>query len=255
MADGEKVGSITDQIVLSIRDGVFRGRYAPGQRLIEADLTEEFGVSRGPIREAVARLVTDGLLETLPHKGARVRRYSPEELVCLFEVREVLEGLAAREAAPRVKADQRLGEELSGLHEAMGKALEAGRLDEYQRLNVSFHDAIVSAAANPILTRMLGQLRLQAIRILLQSRMNTVALSQSHQGHADLLARLLAGDGAGAEVMMRRHIGDGRSELADPKPALVESDLLTGRKTGVARQDAVAARQSPGPATRSDPRR
>ena len=86
-------------MIEAITDGVKDGRYAPGQRLVEADLTAELGVSRGPLREALGRLAAEGVLELEPYRGAVVRRLTREDVEDLFSVREVLEGEAARLAA------------------------------------------------------------------------------------------------------------------------------------------------------------
>lgn len=74
-------GATVDYVLEHLRQGIVRGRYAPGQRLIEADLTDELGVSRGPLREAMRRLSADDLLEIVPNRGAIVRRLSLREML------------------------------------------------------------------------------------------------------------------------------------------------------------------------------
>src|SRR5665647_119528 len=91
-------GATVDYVVHHLREGILHGRYAPGQRLIEADLTHELGISRGPLREALRRLSADNLLEIVPNRGAIVRRLSMREMIELFSIRIALESHAAREA-------------------------------------------------------------------------------------------------------------------------------------------------------------
>ena len=74
-------GATVDYVLQHVRDGIFQGHYAPGQRLIEADLTRELGISRGPLREALHRLAADKILEIVPNRGAIVRRLSKREML------------------------------------------------------------------------------------------------------------------------------------------------------------------------------
>ena len=95
-------GATVDYVINHLRDGIFQGQYAPGQRLVEADLTRELGISRGPLREALHRLAADKLLEIVPNRGALVRRLSLREMLELFSIRIALETLAVREATARL---------------------------------------------------------------------------------------------------------------------------------------------------------
>src|SRR5262245_45965230 len=83
--------SAVERVIAHVRSGIRDGRFAPGQRLIENDLQASLGVSRGPIREAVRRLAAENLIDVELHKGARVRRLTPDEIKAIYEVREVLE--------------------------------------------------------------------------------------------------------------------------------------------------------------------
>lgn len=101
-------GDTVDRLVDWLRSGILNGRYAPGQRLVEADLTHNFKVSRGPVREAFRRLSAEGLLQMVPHRGALVRKLCYEETVEMFQIRSGLEPLAARLAAAAIdRADNR----------------------------------------------------------------------------------------------------------------------------------------------------
>src|SRR5690606_3964267 len=88
-----------DKVAHAIVEGIKAGIYAPGQRLIEADLTRDLGVSRGPVREATRRLGAEGILDVLPHRGAVVRKLSRRDVAAIYQIRELLEGLAARLSA------------------------------------------------------------------------------------------------------------------------------------------------------------
>src|SRR4051795_5578940 len=86
--DGGRLrGGTVDYVLDHLRTGVMQGRYAPGQRLIEADLTRDLRVSRGPLREAFRRLSAEGILEMVPHRGALVRRLTMREMKEFFQIR------------------------------------------------------------------------------------------------------------------------------------------------------------------------
>ncbi len=94
----------TDEVVMKIRDWLITGRIVPGQRLTEADLSRELGVSKGPVREAMQRLAADGMIVVAPYKGYLVHRMTRTEVANVFDVLEVIEGLSARRAADNIAA-------------------------------------------------------------------------------------------------------------------------------------------------------
>ncbi|WP_051414714.1 GntR family transcriptional regulator [Zestomonas thermotolerans] len=99
----EAEGSLVDKAVNGILDGIMKGRFVQGQRLIAADLAEQFNVSRAPIREAFQKLAGDGVVELLPNRGARIRRLSIENLIEFLEFSEAILVLGIRLAAPKLK--------------------------------------------------------------------------------------------------------------------------------------------------------
>src|SRR5579863_5768271 len=92
-------GATVPFIVERLREDILAGRAPPGWRLVEWELTSRFGVSRGPVREALRRLAAEGLIEHRPHRGAEVRRLTVREMRELFQIRVEIESLAARLAA------------------------------------------------------------------------------------------------------------------------------------------------------------
>src|ERR1700742_2986218 len=88
----------------AIRDGILQGRLRPGDRLKEDMIAKELEVSRTPVREAIAMLQAEGLLDAQQHRGAQVRSYPPGELEEIYDLRGILEGYAARRAATRITA-------------------------------------------------------------------------------------------------------------------------------------------------------
>ena len=99
---GGAVTAAADRAYGALRDGILDGRYGFGDKLGEIEIAEELGLSRTPVREALRRLGSEGLIEVLPNRGARVRTWTAQDLEETYELRAVLEGLAARRAATRI---------------------------------------------------------------------------------------------------------------------------------------------------------
>src|SRR5262249_56994320 len=117
-------------VAAAVRTAILHGEYAPGQRLIEADLCERYGTSRFIVRSALQELSTQGLVEFQRNRGARVREVSLGEAIEITEVRKLLEGLQAARAAERVTAAEAAA--LRGIVTGMPAARSGGRLPRYR---------------------------------------------------------------------------------------------------------------------------
>ncbi|MEM6306410.1 MAG: GntR family transcriptional regulator [Pseudomonadota bacterium] len=187
-----------DQIFQAIENGDLR----PGDRLLETELATRFGVSRTPVREAIRRLESDGIIEHKPRVGAVVRMLGQQEVVELYEMRIVLETTAARMAAKHAApAEVRT---LTALNNDM--ATHAADAVHVARLNRQFHRCILQAAHNQFLTHsyhalshaliLLGKTTLET-----ETRVGTVV-----DQHSAIVTALELGDGDGAVVAMRTHM-------------------------------------------------
>src|SRR5215468_10062460 len=125
----------------ALREAIVRGDIAPEARLVESEISTNFGMSRGAVRTALIRLEQDGLVVREPHRGARVRKVSNEEAVEILQARAVLEGLAARQAAERIDdaGRERLAECLARQREL----LELGDLLGASDTNAELHAALL----------------------------------------------------------------------------------------------------------------
>jgi DNA-binding GntR family transcriptional regulator len=208
--------TVVDQVVEAIVERVRLGRYVPGQRLIEADLTADLGVSRGPLREALSRLASQGLLDISPHRGAVVRRLTRTDVTELFAMRELLEGEAARLAARNVNVnDARSTFRL--LARSMRSYRTAKDWKSYVDTNTALHDAIVAASGNSLLQQMVEQLSTQAFRMQFRSSVDGRPLLESVRDHEAILEAILAGDEEAARQRMQEHVRrSGEEALAQP---------------------------------------
>lgn len=188
----------------AMRAAILRGDFAPGQRLVEADLCERFGTTRFVARAALAELSAQGLVEFERNKGARVREISIAEAIEITEVRRLLEGHQAARAARRVTREQAAA--LRGIIGDMRAAVQRSELMRYSDLNARLHAAIRDISAHETSARLLRQLRDQTVRhqftLSLVPGRPAVSLPQ----HEAIVAAVTARDPARAEQAMHDHL-------------------------------------------------
>ena len=199
-AQGETVVEYT---IGALRDAIKEGRFAPGQRLIVADVTRTFGVSAGPVREAIRRLTGEGLIDITPHKGATVRQFSLDEVREIFELREMVEGLAARLAASKIEqGDNRA--RLETCRDAMEDATRS--TTGYVGHNHDLLVLIADLADNKKVREIANQLTLPIYRMRFHHLMDLAYIGVSRDEHERIIAAILSGDEPAAEAAMRSHI-------------------------------------------------
>ena len=196
---------LNDDVVALLRDRIYRGDYPPGTPLRQEGLAEELGVSRTPLREAFRTLAGEGLLQVVPGRGVRVTSLDLPRVRAAYEVREVLEGLAARTAARRGGARDLapvFADTLARQHEAIAHDDFA----TYTNENVRFHHAIWAAARNELVDAQEHILRLTA-QLLVPERVVPITIAGEAVGHHERIAEaILAGDAERAEAQARAHI-------------------------------------------------
>ncbi len=208
-----------DLAYTTLRSGILDGRYPAGERLGEIEVAAEIGLSRTPVREALRRLGSEGLVEVLPNRGARVRTWTVDDLEQTYELRAVLEGLGARRAASRITAEQlaeldRLADEMVGCDPSLGHR-PPGEFDDLAALNARFHAVIVTASGSTRLADTLAGLVQLPLVMRTYRRYTPAALARSHAHHRELVDALAAGDGVWAESVMRSHVLAARTVLLD----------------------------------------
>lgn len=207
----EKVRSESERAYLAIRNEIVKGRYRPGERLLEEWLAKELQMSRTPIREALIRLYQEGWVIKHPYRGVVVKALDRRELEEIVEVRSVLEGYATRTIA--ISRDQSLVMELKNVMSSVELALREGRIQEAIELNTSFHDLIYERCGNAVLLKMIGHLRdyFYRYRVLLLNL--TGMLERSIEDHKRLLELIEKGNPDEVEKFTREHIRRGLEVL------------------------------------------
>jgi DNA-binding GntR family transcriptional regulator len=200
--DAGKIGA--GSVTAAIRERIVSGDYAPGQRLVEADLIEEHGVSRGTVRTALIQLEQAGRVERVANRGARVRMIDIDEAVRLMEVRMVVEGLCAAKAAQNATPADIA--ELQEIATAMTEAVRAGESMIYSDLNARLHEAVRRIADQHVATEVLLGLQARNVRHQFRLALRPGRPQVSLPEHLALIEEICAKDSAAAERAARRHV-------------------------------------------------
>jgi DNA-binding GntR family transcriptional regulator len=196
--------TLWQRVYAHLRDEILEGRLEPGAELAEVPLSEQLGVSRGPIREAIGRLASEGLVNVRPRRGAVVRSLSKEEFLELYQVREALELMAVKLAVPRLGEEQLA--RLTALNDAMAAAAERNDVVAFFEANAGFHALLLEASGNGKLQELYRQLLGQIGRYRVRSLTLRGSLQRSVSEHAAILRAAKRGDAERAAQLMAEHI-------------------------------------------------
>jgi DNA-binding GntR family transcriptional regulator len=203
-----------DKAYRTVKDGIISGRYPGGARITEQEVAATAGVSRTPVREALRRLQSEGLVDFTPNFGAVVTVWTEADSDEVFELRAMLEAYGARRAS-RHASDEQLAR-LRELAEAQYReSIErrSGYLDRISEINNRFHHALQEAAASPRLTRVLSSL-IEAPLVMKTFHVYTPEdLTRSAQHHLELCRALELRDAEWASSVMSSHIHAARGAL------------------------------------------
>ena len=206
-------GSLQAQLIVEVRRRIINGEILPGDAISELALSEEFGVSRTPVRETFKQLQTEGLVEIRPRVGTFVTTPSRREIVELFEVKELLEGAAARLLTQRGRVP-----EVDALQKNLQEADEAvvqGDRPRYAELVEEFHNLLISGSDNTKLEAHYSTLMNQlAYARLVHTSLNQPGRTmQSDREHHRVVELIVAKDGDSAERVMREHVRASRQAV------------------------------------------
>ncbi|WP_162808949.1 GntR family transcriptional regulator [Vibrio cholerae] len=210
-ASTEKESTKSENLTEYLIEAIVEGQLAPGSKISEPELAKQFQVSRGPLREALMRVEGLGLIERIPHIGARVIQLSPTKLVELYAVREALEGMAARLAARNITEIELAGlESLLSTHSTHIDQVE-GASYFHQQGDFDFHYRIIQASRNQQLIGLLCDELYQLLRMYrYQSPRSHSRPVEALEEHKFILRAIRQRDEELAEMLMRRHISRSR---------------------------------------------
>ncbi|MGW4489667.1 GntR family transcriptional regulator [Amycolatopsis sp. NPDC004368] len=188
----------------ALRAALLAGDVVPGQRLVEAELAETFGVTRASMRAALIDLTAEGLVERIPHRGARVRVVSIEEAVAITECRMVLEGLCAAKAAEKVTDDEI--DSLRELAKRLQAAVDEGESMKYSELNRELHRTVREIAGQSVAAELLERLHGQIVRHQFRLAMRAGRPHVSLPEHLAIIDAIARRDPDAAEQAARAHL-------------------------------------------------
>jgi DNA-binding GntR family transcriptional regulator len=212
----EKETTLAEQVYQRLNQAILNGELAAGAKISEPALAREYGVSRGPLREALHRLQERKLITRSANQGARVVKPSVEALGELFVVREALEGMAARMAA--VNATDAEIAQLQAAVSLHGDASigDPGTPDRHEQLDRDFHVAIARCSRNPMLIDLLCNALYPLLRLYRGNRVgHNPYRMRAVQEHRRVVEAITDRDAELAEIMMRRHILSARTRRAN----------------------------------------
>jgi DNA-binding GntR family transcriptional regulator len=226
---GRTTGQQDDETCyLALRDEIVSGALMPNQRLVEADLAGRLQVGRAAVRTALVRLEHEGLITRERNRGAHVRLIGEEEAIEITQVRAVLEGLAAHQAAVG-GTDADLAE-IRAIHAQMPGRLGEGDLLGYSELNARLHARILAASGHGTAQRLITTLKAQLVRFQYRTILVPGRSQTSLGEHTAIVEAIVARDGPAAEAAMRAHLSSVSGALVGARTG-AEDGRTSRRKT------------------------
>lgn len=197
-------GASADAVFETLREAILSRVLQPGQNFAEEDFAGAFGVSRTPVREAILRLETEGLVERLSRRGLAISDISPEEVLEIYEVRIVLDALAAELAAKAITPPEVA--HLSWINDRMRTAGEAHDFDTMSSLNLEFHELMAKASNNSFLLRQTREVHNRVRRFEGTTFSHPERWSKAITEHEQILAHIEREDADGARRAAAEHM-------------------------------------------------
>lgn len=195
---------LREVIFEALREAIVSGDLKPGERLMEVALAEQMGVSRTPVREAIRKLESDGLVVMTPRKGTHVAELTVKDIMDVLEVRSALDRLATGLAAGRIQPAQI--RQLENIHKQYMANVQKESIEGAIRKDIEFHDAIYTATGNPRLMAAASSLREHIYRFRVIYLHDSSTASDVEREHSGILEALRAGDSTGAERYAEEHV-------------------------------------------------
>jgi DNA-binding GntR family transcriptional regulator len=200
--------SLTSLIFDKIREDILNDKYHAGDKIVEAKLADELGVSRTPVREALKQLELDGLVDNIPNRGVVVKGISNQDIHDIYTIRVAIEGIAARWAVERM--DDQVVEDLKEIYDLMEFYTFKGDLDKIFELNTRFHETIYMATKSRYLEQVLKDFQLFIKSTRNKSLQCTGRSSAALDEHKAILEGFIEKDADKAFEATVRHIESSR---------------------------------------------
>ncbi|MCQ4925435.1 GntR family transcriptional regulator [Tissierella carlieri] len=193
----------SDEVTEKLRDAIISGEFVPCQRLIEDTLAMKFETSRTPIREAIRKLASVGLVKIEPYKGAIVADVNADEIREIYAVRASLEGLAVKLATPNISKE--VIDDLENMIKEMEKSVEQKDRKDFEKWNVEFHLTIYTYCQNKILFNLIRDLLDRTVLFRRSSWESERNLRTVIKSHREILSAIIKGDAEKAKNITEDH--------------------------------------------------
>ena len=222
---------LVENISEILTDAIVKGIFKGGDQLVETELRQQFGVSRSPIRESFRILEKKGLVEILPRRGAFVKKITARDIKEHFPVRSILEGLAAKEAYPRMR-----GADIDNLHRAlenMKRAAVVGDAKQYLTQHLKFHEIFIAVSGNDLLINLLNMLRRHSLWYRFSYRYYLEDFKSSIRTHVKIyrMFKSKTTNPDELEQLVRDHIASAKETFIRYLEELSGSEQPSGRKS------------------------
>lgn len=222
---------LTERIASTLRKGIIEGKFMPGERLQEIWLSQQLGVSRPPLREALRMLEKEGMVEIISQKGARVKDLTPKDIESIYELRSVLDSLAVKLAIPNLQ--ERDIANLEKMFLQMKIYVKKKDFSSYQKLNSDFHSLFYQKSCNEWLCNVHEGLMKHIMRLRSFSLSMSERIDESYREHLRIFEAAKKKNMIEAEEAMKRHIADAGKSVHRLFIAGVKNDgLVKNRNRG-----------------------
>lgn len=195
---------VRQQVLEILRSAITNGRFQPGQRLVEKELCELTGVSRASVREALRQLETEGLIQTLPHRGPSVTRLSPRDAESIYQIRAALEALAARLFAANASDGQ--VEALEAAVQALEQAYRSRDIELIVQTKQRFYEVLLTGSGNSIIASVLNTMNARITMLRRVSLASPERWPSSIREIRSLLKAIKRRDADAASAASLRHV-------------------------------------------------
>ncbi|MGE4248725.1 MAG: GntR family transcriptional regulator [Parvibaculaceae bacterium] len=211
----QRPDTLTETVVIHVRDMILDGRYAPGSALPEMTLAAELQTSRGTVREALRKLSELGLVEIITHKGAFVPKLSAGRAREIVDLRALLESHALAIAVREQRVTAQVREQVGLAFERLKRADETGSAFETVEADLALHAVMAAASGRTMLSELLANIQIRSRQFILQSRIYNAGVGKQAATHESLIEAFYSGDPDLAAAAVDEHIrGSGARLLA-----------------------------------------
>ena len=212
---------LRDRVLDALRDAIVSAELKPGEPLIELELSAQLGVSRAPLREAIQILSREGLVETIPYRGAIVRNLSRRDIEELYSLRSVLESFAVQRIIERNDAEQVT--RLRAVFESMLTAAQGGDLKAVNNIDREFHDTLIELSDHNLLVMTWSSVSMRVRQVMaLRNRRNS-DITRIAYNHLPIIEAIQKANEAEALRLIREHVASSGDLLAENWDTVMES--------------------------------